>query len=124
MAVTGYIIEKYNNMASSYTCHRLVDEGQAAGMQMRIVGAQDCYLVGDQVYNHGEALPPVDFVINRYKWGHVKDALNALAGRSYNGKEAFNLYVNKYERDQDARMKCIEAHGCKCSVCGMDFEKM
>ena len=98
MAVTGYIIEKYNNMASSYTCHRLVDEGQAAGMQMRIVGAQDCYLVGDQVYNHGEALPPVDFVINRYKWGHVKDALNALAGRSYNGKEAFNLYVNKYEQ--------------------------
>jgi len=98
MAVTGYIIEKYNNMASSYTCHRLVDEGHSAGMQMRIVGVQDCYLVGDQVYNHGEALPPVDFVINRYKWGHVKDVLNALAGRSYNGKEAFNLYVNKYEQ--------------------------
>ena len=34
------------------------------------------------------------------------------------------VYVNKYERDHDARMKCIEAHGCKCSVCGMDFEKM
>ena len=34
------------------------------------------------------------------------------------------VYVNKYERDKDARMKCIEAHGCKCSVCGMDFEKM
>lgn len=34
------------------------------------------------------------------------------------------VYVNKYERDKDARMKCIEAHGYKCSVCGMDFEKM
>ena len=34
------------------------------------------------------------------------------------------VYVNKYERDHDARMKCIEAHGYKCSVCGMDFEKM
>lgn len=109
MAVSGYIIEKYNNMASSYTCHRLLDEGRAVGMQLRIVGAQDCYLLGDQVHNQGEALPPVDFVINRYKWGHVKDALNALAGRSYNGKEAFNLYVNKYEQitrlDSDAFFK-------------------
>lgn len=34
------------------------------------------------------------------------------------------VYVNRYERDQDAREKCIEVHGCKCSVCGMDFEKM
>ncbi len=34
------------------------------------------------------------------------------------------VYVNKYERDHDARMKCIEAHGYKCSVCGMDFEKL
>lgn len=34
------------------------------------------------------------------------------------------VYVNHYERDREARNKCIEAHGCKCSVCGMDFEKM
>jgi 5-methylcytosine-specific restriction protein A len=34
------------------------------------------------------------------------------------------VYVNRYERDRDARERCIEVHGCKCSVCGMDFEKM
>ncbi len=34
------------------------------------------------------------------------------------------VYVNHYERDREARNKCIEAHGCKCSVCGMDFGKM
>ena len=34
------------------------------------------------------------------------------------------VYVNHYERDREARNKCIKAHGCKCSVCGMDFEKM
>ena len=34
------------------------------------------------------------------------------------------VYVNRYERDQEARKKCIEVHGCKCSVCGIDFEKM
>lgn len=34
------------------------------------------------------------------------------------------VYVNHYERDREARNKCIEAHGCKCCVCGMDFENM
>ena len=34
------------------------------------------------------------------------------------------VVVNKYERDGKAREICIAAHGCRCSVCGMDFEKM
>jgi predicted HNH restriction endonuclease len=29
--------------------------------------------------------------------------------------------VNAYERDEQARRKCIEHHGTKCSVCGFDF---
>ena len=33
------------------------------------------------------------------------------------------VLVNKYERSSIARMKCIEHHGCKCSICGFDFEK-
>lgn len=32
--------------------------------------------------------------------------------------------INKYERSSIARKKCIEYHGCKCSICGMDFEKV
>ena len=32
--------------------------------------------------------------------------------------------VNKYERNTAARKKCIEYHGCECSVCGLSFEKM
>jgi len=32
--------------------------------------------------------------------------------------------VNKYERNPLARKKCIEYHGCECSVCGLSFEKM
>ena len=31
--------------------------------------------------------------------------------------------VNAYERDPVARRRCIEAHGCDCSVCGCNFEK-
>lgn len=33
------------------------------------------------------------------------------------------ITVNKYERNPAARQKCIEANGCKCCICGMDFEE-
>lgn len=32
------------------------------------------------------------------------------------------IVVNAYERDPEARRKCIEAHGTSCSACGMSFE--
>lgn len=34
------------------------------------------------------------------------------------------VFVNSYERSREARKLCIEAHGCKCAACGMDFEKV
>ena len=34
------------------------------------------------------------------------------------------IVVNRYERSSVARAKCVAAHGCRCAVCGMDFEKM
>lgn len=36
---------------------------------------------------------------------------------------ATQVYVNRYERNNEARRKCIQLNGCKCAVCGMDFEK-
>ena len=33
------------------------------------------------------------------------------------------VFVNIYERNPQARRKCIEHFGCTCSVCGFDFEK-
>lgn len=33
------------------------------------------------------------------------------------------VYVNRYERNPQARRKCIELKGCKCAVCGFDFEE-
>lgn len=33
------------------------------------------------------------------------------------------IIVNRYERNRKAREKCIAVHGCKCAVCGIDFEK-
>lgn len=34
------------------------------------------------------------------------------------------IKVNRYERNKEARDKCIEYHGKKCSICGFDFEKV
>lgn len=33
------------------------------------------------------------------------------------------ITVNKYERNIQARNKCIEIHGCFCKICKFDFEK-
>lgn len=42
---------------------------------------------------------------------------------AYEGAK-MQILVNKYERSAIARQKCIEYHGCKCMVCGFDFEKV
>ena len=34
------------------------------------------------------------------------------------------ISVNAYERNPKARAKCIEHYGCKCFVCGFDFNKI
>ena len=33
------------------------------------------------------------------------------------------IVVNRYERDRDARAKCVKEYGAICLVCSMDFEK-
>lgn len=34
------------------------------------------------------------------------------------------VYTTRYERNPVARNRCIELKGCKCSICGFDFEKI
>jgi len=34
------------------------------------------------------------------------------------------INVNKYERDQKARIECIKIHGSKCLVCGLDLSSI
>lgn len=41
----------------------------------------------------------------------------------YEGALTSNI-LNKYERNQQARVACIAAHGTACSVCGLDFGKV
>lgn len=69
--------------------------------------------------------------------GELLDYINSIIGKKYtdydfeelNETESLfegakkTIVVNQYERNVLARQKCISAHGYKCKVCGMDFEK-
>ena len=98
MPISGYIIEKYNKMTNAYTCNRLVDEAANLGIDLKIVGIHDTIISENGLVNNGLKLEKRDFVINRYKWGKVKDEINFLATRSYNPLDTYNIYINKYEQ--------------------------
>lgn len=98
MALRGYLIEKYNHMTGAYACNRLVSEAEQRGIDLQIVGIHDTRMTRQGLCNAGRVLERREFVINRYKWGRLKDEINALADRSYNSLEAFNIYINKYEQ--------------------------
>ena len=98
MPLRGYIIEKYNNMTGAYTCHRLVEEAEKRDMELDIIGVHDCCITKDGIVNSRHSLEKRDFIINRYKWGAVKDALNSLSSRSYNSIEDYDIFKNKYQQ--------------------------
>lgn len=98
MSLNGYIIEKYNNMTNAYTCNRLVSEATNLGVDLKIVGIHDSLVTSEGIYNNGRILEKRDFVINRYKWGKLKDRINSLAAKSYNPLETYDVYINKYEQ--------------------------
>lgn len=42
---------------------------------------------------------------------------------SYKEGKVSYVHAIGYERNQEARKVCIEHHGCKCAICGFDFEE-
>ncbi len=103
MGLSGYLIEKYNNMTGAYTCNRLVEEAGKLGIDLKIIGVHDTTVTPDGIFNHGQLLEKRDFVINRYKWGKLKDRINELGSRSYNNIYSFNRYINKYQQLRDIK---------------------
>jgi len=41
----------------------------------------------------------------------------------YEGRE-YEVRGIRYERDREARQRCIEYYGCRCQVCGISFEEV
>jgi putative restriction endonuclease len=64
-----------------------------------------------------QALRVLGFVPTRSK-GELPSAVRLTEGA------ANRVVVNVYERNPLARQQCIQHFGCRCSVCGFDFEKV
>lgn len=94
----GYIIESYNNMGRTYVSPRLIEEAKKRNVELSVLGVHDTAVCDGEVYNGGKRTEACDFVINRYKWGKLKNDMNLLGKRSYNPLEPFCIYVNKYEQ--------------------------
>ena len=94
--ITGYIIEKYSFMKDAYTCYRMIEEAKRKGISLQIVGIADTVVTQAGVYHQGVKLEQCDFIINRYKYGHIKEEIGALAKRTYNDTTVFDAYINKY----------------------------
>lgn len=105
MQLKGYLIEKYNNMTNAYTCNRLVDEAVKQGINLQIVGVHDSAVAEGKIINKKTILEKRDFVVNRYKWGSIKEEINTLAEKSYNPLLEYNCYLNKYEQVKRLRSK-------------------
>ncbi|MCR5031715.1 MAG: RimK family alpha-L-glutamate ligase [Lachnospiraceae bacterium] len=97
----GYLIEKYRDMGSAYTCRRLLEEAETAGLSLRMIGVEDCLIRPDGVYFGEEKLEHRDFAILRYKRGHVMEEIRSLCDFSYNSPACFDRYVDKYHQLKD-----------------------
>lgn len=125
MRLSGYLIERYSDMGSAYTCRRLVEEAHALAMDLSIAGIADMGKMEDgTLLFHGESLAPADFVVNRYKWGHLMAAANALATRSYNSIVPFARYVDKYAQVEDISSSAFRMPRWVLAHAGADFDTL
>ncbi len=64
----------------------------------------------------------IDFLQNTVSGGIIKENKIVNVDSYKEGKVSY-VHAVGYERNQEARKACIAYYGCKCSVCGFDFEK-
>lgn len=124
MGISGYIVEKYDNMGNAYTCRRLVEEAAAKGVELQVIGVNDVAVTKDGCLHAGKALERRDFLINRYKWGKMKAELNLLATRTYNSHDKYDIYVNKYEQVKNLRSEEFRIPKYVLAMAGAGYENL
>lgn len=105
--ISGYIIEKYNNMADAYTCHRLIEEARYLNVNLQLIGIHDSYITKDGVWNKGHLMEKRHFIINRYKYGQLKNQINSLGKKYYNNINLFDKFINKFEQVRRITSECF-----------------
>lgn len=124
MKLSGYLIEKYNNMGNAYTCRRLLQEAQKQNIDLKLIGVYDSSVTQDSCYNNGTLLSARDFVINRYKFGKIKDNLNKLGKKSYNALNPLNLYINKLEQLKNIESQYFQKPKYIAGMSDLSFEML
>jgi len=124
MKLSGYLIEKYNNMGNAYTCRRLLEEAQKQNIDLKLIGIYDSSVAQDGCYNNGTLLSARDFVINRYKFSKIKDNLNKLGKKSYNALNPLNLYINKLEQLKNIESQYFQKPKYLAGMSDLSFEML
>lgn len=80
-------------------------------------------------YQSGFRIAPgalLDYILEAFeeKTDNDPDLLPEDESRSFYEGAKQTVTVNRYERDEKARLECIKAHGCRCAVCNLDFEEL
>lgn len=99
--------------------------------RLRIIRTvDDDNLTGENLISHGlRNLLSVDILPQDVIAYILHPATDNTYGVDYPEKNDFyegammTVEVNKYERSQSARDECIAKKGCRCIVCGLDFEE-
>ena len=118
-----YDLEEYKkSFEGKYARLKLIDQADSDYLTLDLLKLQGLKNAPQGPIKVGDALADYldRFLKDDYSIGVFPES--SLPENSYEGAVKTTL-VNKYERSSIARKKCIEHYGCKCLVCGLDFEQ-
>lgn len=104
---------RYHSYEDSYTLSELLD-------------FQNCLNNNEDIMsiNHGYvSLVAIKHYIEYFCKIHQLEMVQEVATQKLSEGEEEEIKGIRYERNSVARKKCVGHYGCKCTVCGMDFEK-
>ena len=120
--------EVYNNVILSYkrfaeftVVHRLPTSEQLSYSQLKKHGLKTVQITHRIKIDLAKYIDTCILQITRPDLSASPDFLDETI--KYQEGTVMQVLINKFERNRETRQKCIEAHGCYCHVCGLDFAK-
>ena len=115
--------------ANSFCEFRLVRSFHPESMPLRLLKMHGLATPHGNMVLEGQLL---DFILSTADGSYLKDIPPAddFSPTDVHETDVLNegavmqVTVNRYERNREARDRCIAAKGCQCAVCGMDFESV
>lgn len=114
--------------ANRFCEFRVVRRFHPESMPLRLLKMHGLVITRGNMQLEGDLL---NFILSTIDGSFLKDIESSVnpfptevhEADVYNEGAVMQVTVNRYERNREARDRCIEARGCKCAVCGADFEQ-